>query len=132
MGVFLYSNQKIDKTNDHLSDLKNKVTVIIIGHRLQTLKNADELIQKIKSGEVQYDFVEVMACRRGCMAGGGQPVPIGARTKAARYEGLYRIDDASQIKRSNDNPIVGELYEGLLKGKEHKLLHNNSDLPQAK
>lgn len=27
-----------------LSDLKNKVTVIIIGHRLQTLKNADELI----------------------------------------------------------------------------------------
>ena len=92
------------------------------------LKNADELIQKIKSGEVQYDFVEVMACRRGCMAGGGQPVPIGARTKAARYEGLYRIDDASQIKRSNDNPIVGELYEGLLKGKEHKLLHNNSDL----
>ena len=96
------------------------------------LKNADELIQKIKSGEVQYDFVEVMACRRGCMAGGGQPVPIGARTKAARYEGLYRIDDASQIKRSNDNPIVGELYEGLLKGKEHKLLHNNSDLPQAK
>ena len=75
------------------------------------LKNADELIQKIKSGEVQYDFVEVMACRRGCMAGGGQPVPIGARTKAARYEGLYRIDDASQIKRSNDNPIVGELYE---------------------
>ena len=92
------------------------------------LKNADELIQKIKSGEVQYDFVEVMACRRGCMAGGGQPVPIGPRTKAARFEGLYRIDDAAQIKRSNDNPIVGELYEGLLKGKEHKLLHNNTDL----
>ena len=92
------------------------------------LKNADELIQKIKSGEAQYDFVEVMACRRGCMAGGGQPVPIGPRTKAARFEGLYRIDDAAQIKRSNDNPIVGELYEGLLKGKEHKLLHNNTDL----
>ena len=92
------------------------------------LKNADELIQKIKSGEVQYDFVELMACRRGCMAGGGQPVPIGPRTKAARFEGLYRIDDAAQIKRSNDNPIVGELYEGLLKGKEHKLLHNNTDL----
>ena len=92
------------------------------------LKNADELIQKIKSGEAQYDFVEVMACRRGCMAGGGQPVPIGPRTKAARFKGLYRIDDAAQIKRSNDNPIVGELYEGLLKGKEHKLLHNNTDL----
>ena len=96
------------------------------------LHNLEELLQKMQAGEAAYDFVEVMACRRGCMAGGGQPVPIGARTKAARYEGLYRIDDASQIKRSNDNPIVGELYEGLLKGKEHKLLHNNSDLPQAK
>ena len=54
------------------------------------------------------------------------------KDESCQNEGLYRIDDASQIKRSNDNPIVGELYEGLLKGKEHKLLHNNSDLPQAK
>ena len=92
------------------------------------LGNTRRLIERIKKGEAEYDFVEVMACRRGCMAGGGQPVPIGPRTKAARFEGLYRIDDAAQIKRSNDNPIVGELYEGLLKGKEHKLLHNNTDL----
>ena len=47
------------------------------------LRNADELMKKIESGEVYYDFVEVMACKRGCMAGGGQPVPIGPRTKKA-------------------------------------------------
>lgn len=88
------------------------------------LRNADEVMKKIQSGEVYYDFVEVMACKRGCMAGGGQPVPIGPRTKAARFEGIYKIDSVAQIKRSNENPIIQTLYDGLLKGKEHKLLHN--------
>ena len=83
------------------------------------LRNADEVMKKIQSGEVYYDFVEVMACKRGCMAGGGQPVPIGPRTKAARFEGIYRIDSVAQIKRSNENPIIQTLYDGLLKGKEH-------------
>lgn len=88
------------------------------------LRSADELLQKIKSGEEQYDFVEVMACKRGCMAGGGQPLPIGPRTKKARFEGIYKIDTVAQMKRSNENPIVQSLYQGFLKGKEHKLLHN--------
>ena len=88
------------------------------------LKNADDLLKKIRDGEVHYDFVEVMACKRGCMAGGGQPVPIGPRTKKARYEGIYKIDSVAQIKRSNENPIIQNLYSGILKGKEHKLLHN--------
>ncbi len=88
------------------------------------LKSADELLAKMKAGEVYYDFVEVMACKRGCIAGGGQPTPIGPRTKKARYDGMYNIDKASQIKRSNENPIIKTLYDGILKGKEHKLLHN--------
>lgn len=88
------------------------------------LKNADELMKRIESGEANYDFVEVMACRRGCIAGGGQPLPIGPRTKKARFEGIYRVDQQAQIKRSNENPLVMSLYDGLLKGKEHKLLHN--------
>lgn len=88
------------------------------------LKNASDLLDKIKAGEAQYDFIEVMACRRGCIAGGGQPVPIGNRTRNARFEGMYTIDKQSQIKLSNENPMVLSLYEGVLKGKEHKLLHN--------
>ena len=43
----------------------------------------------IKSGELYYDFVEVMACKNGCIAGGGQPVPITVDTKKARAKGLY-------------------------------------------
>ena len=78
----------------------------------------------MKSGEVSYDFVEVMACKRGCITGGGQPTPIGPRTKKARFEGMYDIDKAAQIKLSNENPFVKSLYDGILKGKENKLLHN--------
>lgn len=89
------------------------------------LHSAEELLDKMKAGEAHYDFVEVMACKRGCIAGGGQPVPIGPRTKKARLEGIYKIDRMAQIKLSNENPIITEVYEGILKGKEHKLLHND-------
>lgn len=86
---------------------------------------AEDLLEKMKAGQAYYDFVEVMACKRGCIAGGGQPVPIGPRTKKARLEGIYKIDSMAQIKLSNENPIIHEVYEGILKGKERKLLHND-------
>ncbi|MGN1377867.1 MAG: [FeFe] hydrogenase, group A [Dorea sp.] len=89
------------------------------------LANADRLMQRIKNEEVHYDFVEVMACRRGCIMGGGQPVNAGPRTKAARMKGLYDTDVNTQIKKSNENPMVLSLYDTLLKGKEHELLHCN-------
>ena len=89
------------------------------------LANADKLLQQIKNHEVEYDFVEVMACRRGCIMGGGQPVGAGPRTRKARAKGLYDTDVNMQIKKSNENPMVLALYEGLLKGKTHQLLHRN-------
>lgn len=89
------------------------------------LKNAAIVMDGIRSGEMKFDFVEVMACRSGCIAGGGQPVPVFPKIKDARAEGLYDIDDEKQIKISSDNPFVLSLYDGLLKGKEHKLLHNH-------
>jgi NADH-quinone oxidoreductase subunit G len=66
-----------------------------------------------------------MACRRGCIMGGGQPVPAGKRTRAARMKGLYDTDINMQIKKSTDNPLAVSLYDTLLKGKEHELLHRN-------
>ena len=89
------------------------------------LANADKVLQQIKNHEAEYDFVEVMACRRGCIMGGGQPTRSGDRTKAARARGLYNADNTMIIKKSDENPMVLELYQGLLKGKEHKLLHND-------
>ena len=89
------------------------------------LANADKLLQQIKNHEVEYDFVEVMACRRGCIMGGAQPVNAGPRTRKARMKGLYDTDVNTQIKKSNENPMILSLYDSLLKGKEHELLHRN-------
>lgn len=89
------------------------------------LGNANSLMKKIQKGEVQYDFVEVMACRRGCIMGGGQPVPVDPESRIARSKGIYDTDINTQIKKSNENPLVQSLYDGLLKGKAHELLHRN-------
>lgn len=89
------------------------------------LANADKVLQQIKNYEAEYDFVEVMACRRGCIMGGGQPVNAGPRTRKARMKGLYDTDVNTQIKKSNENPMILSLYDTLLKGKEHELLHRN-------
>lgn len=89
------------------------------------LGNANSLMKRIQKGEVQYDFVEVMACRRGCIMGGGQPVPVDPESRIARSKGIYDTDINTQIKKSNENPLVQSLYEGLLKGKTHELLHRN-------
>lgn len=89
------------------------------------LGNANSLMKRIQSGEVQYDFVEVMACRRGCIMGGGQPVPVDPESRIARSKGIYNTDINTQIKKSNENPLVQSLYDSLLKGKTHELLHRN-------
>ena len=89
------------------------------------LANADKVLQQIKNHEAEYDFVEVMACRRGCIMGGGQPVNAGPRTRKSRMKGLYDTDVNTQIKKSNENPMILSLYDTLLKGKEHELLHRN-------
>ena len=89
------------------------------------LGEARKLIEAILAGKAHYDFVEVMACRRGCIMGGGQPVNAGPRTRKARMKGLYDTDVNTQIKKSNENPMILSLYDTLLKGKEHELLHRN-------
>lgn len=88
------------------------------------LVNAHTVMEKIKSGEAQYDFLEVMACRRGCIMGGGQPVHSGPRMKKYRAKGLYHADSESIIKKCDDNPLVQSFYTGELKGMSHELLHN--------
>lgn len=88
------------------------------------LANARKVMEQIQRGEKEYHLIEIMACRRGCIMGGGQPRLAGDRTKAARTAGIYNADKVSVIKKSDENPMVAALYEGLLKGKEHELLHN--------
>lgn len=108
-----------------------KETSIMLGERevkiavVHGLANAGKLLESIKAGEVQYDFVEVMACKRGCIVGGGQPLPVGPRTKKARAKGIYAVDRESQIRFATDNPVIGHIFEEVIEGKEHRLLHRN-------
>lgn len=90
------------------------------------LGNASKVLDEMEAGNIKYDFIEVMTCRNGCVNGGGQPTSIGqeVHSSEARQAGLYRFDSRSQIKSSGQNPVALSLYDGILKGKEHKLLHN--------
>lgn len=90
------------------------------------LANAHQVMEWVKNGEKEYHLIEVMACRRGCIMGGGQPVRFGDGTKALRANGLYNADSNNIIRKSDENPLVQELYSGLLNGKVHELLHNES------
>lgn len=78
------------------------------------LKNAETLIKKIEKGEESFDFVEVMACPEGCIGGAGQPIPQSREVRSKRAKGIYRVDKASPIKRSEDNPAIDALYNGIL------------------
>ena len=89
------------------------------------LANARKVMEQVQSGEKEYHLIEVMACRRGCIMGGGQPIPAGPRHKAARAAGLYSADGSMVIKRSDENPLMDVFYNGYFKGKAHELLHNH-------
>lgn len=89
------------------------------------LKNAENLITEIEEGTKSYDFVEVMACPGGCIGGAGQPIPTDSSTKMKRSKGIYKVDRMSQIKRSEENPMILALYSGILKNNYH-LMHTDS------
>lgn len=87
------------------------------------LGNAEKLIGQIQSGEAMFDFVEVMACPYGCISGAGQPF-VYQFGKEKRAAGLYKADNSSLIRRSEDNPVVQSLYQGgILENRAHELLH---------
>lgn len=86
------------------------------------LANADKLIAKVESGEEQFDFIEVMACPNGCIGGGGQP-PACNKRKAERAEAIFKADEACALRIPQQNPDLGYVYDNLLQGRAHELLH---------
>ncbi len=93
------------------------------------LGNTHRLMEAIKRGDAQYDFVEIMACPGGCAGGGGQPIHDGSELAEQRGEALWRIDKKEKIRFSHENPDVQMLYadffEKPLGEKSHHLLHTN-------
>lgn len=85
------------------------------------LANAEKLLGMLKNGE-KFDIIEIMACPGGCVAGGGQPF-VHADVRKTRGKGLYDTDRMLSIRHSESNASVQALYDRLLKGREHELLH---------
>ena len=88
------------------------------------LANARIVLDRVKNGEAEYHLIEVMACSGGCVMGGGQPDIRLRGAKDARTEGIYAADSSAIIKKSDENPLIVNLYNSFLSGKQHELLHN--------
>jgi len=92
------------------------------------LKNARQLLEDVKAGKANYDFIEVMSCPGGCVAGAGQPQYEGWAIRKTRAEGLYN-EDAELDYKSQDNKDVMGLYGKVLDKigghKAHELLHTH-------
>ena len=107
-----------------LNDLTLKLCVV------SGLGNARKVLEGIKSGELHYDAIEVMACPGGCVNGGGQPLHKDMEqidVIKARQAGMYNIDKNKQVRISCDNEAIQKLYAEFLgqpnSHKAHELLH---------
>lgn len=106
-----------------IGDLPVKVAVV------HTLKEARTMLERIRNGEADYHFIEVMACPGGCIGGGGQPAPVNQEIRKSRQACIYECDRDSVLRKSHDNPAIKELYDTWLGKplgeKAHRLLHTH-------
>lgn len=85
------------------------------------LGNAEKIIKRMQEGE-HFDFIEVMACPGGCVNGGGQPFAT-RKMRDDRSSGLYLADKGSTIRCAENNPLLDEIYNNIIKDRAHELLH---------
>ena len=96
------------------------------------LSNANEILKKVKNGEADYHFIEIMCCPGGCVNGGGMPIqPSSVRNfvdiRKERAKVLYEEDKNLPLRKSHDNPVVKKCYAEYLgepgSHKAHEILH---------
>ena len=131
--------KKIDYTAVRGTEGIKEATVKIAGKTVKVavasgLANAKVLMDKVRSGEADYQFIEIMSCPGGCVNGGGQPIKTGYvrnnyDVRAIRAKSIYDADKGMKCRKSHDNPAIKELYETYLgepnSHKAHKILHTS-------
>ena len=114
----------IEETVPAWAFLKGATLNVAVAHGLA---NAQKVVDKIRSGEANYHFVEVMTCPGGCIGGGGQPRLTSDAVRQARIRAIYTEDEGRELRKSHENPEVLKLYDEFLGEplgeKSHKLLH---------
>ena len=107
-------------------DLDGTTVKVAVAHGLG---NARKLLDKIKAGEADYHFIEIMCCPGGCIGGGGQPIPTNVEIAQGADQGDLREDAGMPMRKSHENPAVKTLYEEFLGKplgeKSHQLLHTH-------
>lgn len=95
---------------------------------------ARKLLKKVKAGEADYHFIEIMGCPGGCVNGGGQPQQPGSvrnftDIKGLRAKALYDYDASMPLRKSHENPSIKKLYDEFLEKpnshKAHEVLHTS-------
>lgn len=112
-------------------DIKGTKVKIAVAHQMGNVEQVLNAVRAdIKEGKKpRYDFIEVMACRGGCIGGGGQPTGATDEIRALRTAGIYTDDEKSLVRMSHKNPQVQALYADYLdepgSEKAQKLLHTS-------
>ncbi len=112
-------------------DVKGTKVKVAVAHGLVNVKALMQEVREAREAgnEPPYHFIEVMACKGGCIAGGGQPYNTDDEVRASRIAGLYSDDEKSVIRKSHLNPDIQKLYADFLGApnghKAHKLLHTH-------
>lgn len=119
-------------------DMNGTKVKVAVAH---TLANARELLEEIKAGKSEYQFIEVMTCPGGCVNGGGQPIVssdkinAGLDVKALRAKAIYGSDAKNKLRKSHENPVIKQLYAEYFdkpgSHKAHEILHT-SYVPREK
>jgi NADH-quinone oxidoreductase subunit G len=111
-------------------DFQNGLKIrIAVAHQMGNIAAVLDKIRAARDAgkETPYHFVEVMACRGGCIAGGGQPYGCTDEVRSQRIAGLYTDDQKSPYRCSHQNPFIQQVYKEFLGEpaghKAHKLLH---------
>ncbi len=121
----------IDGVKEAQIDLGDMKISAAVAHGLG---NAKKLLDKVKSGEKEYHFIEIMACPGGCVTGGGQPILnakelMDINPKVERAKAIYSEDQSLTIRKSHENPQVKAIYDEFLgepnSHKAHELLHTH-------
>ena len=119
-------NNGVQEADFQIDDITVRTAVV------SGLGNTRALLDRILRGEVQYDFVEVMACPGGCVGGGGQPIHDGEERAFERGKNLYDLDQQAELRFSHENPDVRTMYERFFGNpnshKAHMLLHTIHEL----
>ena len=110
-------------------DIEGKKIRVAVAHGMANIGKVLREVQKAKAEgkEMPYHFIEVMACRGGCIAGGGQPYGTTDEVREKRIAGLYKDDEKSEVRASHQNPDIQQIYDEFLgkplSEKSHELLH---------